>query len=107
MPSKKVSIEELLEAAQELGITAVSVSTCHARVENEKWPFSYKDNLFTPPEERTYDNSSTGWPAAWKLADMLNIHGGCGNTGQVQLKRGHELPEGVWEKQDEGWSQIG
>lgn len=46
------------------------------------------------------DKRVDGWPAMWKIAELLNIDGGCGNTDQYQTRSGKWFPDDAYGQWD-------
>ena len=52
------------------------------------------------------DERKDGWPAIWRVAELTGVGGGCGNSGQYQVKRDAPLMEGVYELKGKVWRKI-
>lgn len=99
MKGVAVQIEDVLRAAEDLGIPMVGIGIAHKMLGNESFPWP-KHSLFTPT-----DSEVDGWPSAWALAKRTGLWAGVGNHGQAQINRGN-LPAGVWIKGVDGWSRL-
>ena len=96
----RVKTSTLLRLAKENGVTAISIGKKHPRVGNENFPFGGAGSIFTPKDERIDD-----YPAAWRLAELMGISYGAGNTGQHQADVS-ELIDGVYEIRKGAWYRI-
>lgn len=96
----KNKTSEFLEICSKVGIKKVGISKRDDSFkESLGWGFSEKWSVFA--DERTED----GWPAVWKAVEIMDISGGCGNSGQHQIsdKATHFLQEGIYEFKNGKW----
>jgi hypothetical protein len=88
----------ILMEATGLGIKAVCIGVSHKCVKASKsFSFGPQSSLFCAGD---YE----GWPAAWKLAELIGARDSCGNTDQYQI--GSEWPRSAWVREGSHWERV-
>lgn len=96
----KEKTAEVLSIANEIGVKTVGIGRKHASLGNTEFPFGGSGSIFTPTQSR-----HNGWPSAWHIAERAGISGGCGNTGQHQIRQ-DSCVDGVYRCIKGVWTRI-
>lgn len=103
----KASLEittKVLTECKKQGIKRVSIGKKTDLIESAKiWGsggWGCRGSIFAD------EYSKDGHPAIWEVAHNTKIGGGCGNSGQYQVRYDANLMEGVWELRDGKWKKI-
>lgn len=99
--AKNITTNVLAECKKQ-GIKRVSIGKRTDKIESAKnWgSWGCQGSIFA--DERTKD----GWPAIWRVAEATKIGGGCGNSGQYQVRQDANLMEGVYELKGNVWRKV-
>ena len=89
-----------LACCESHGIKTVSINTYTKLIEACKG-WSYADgSVFADERDGT-------WPAIWAVCSEMDVGGGCGNSGQHQLKYNARLIDGVYRLENGNWTKLG
>lgn len=88
--------DHVLELAKSMGIERLGINKTDKTVQKNPWE-SAPSSLFSKHK------SDRGWPAVWQLAREAGIHGGCGNSDQVQINSSASLVDGIYQLEKGKW----
>jgi hypothetical protein len=89
---------KFLADCSSVGIKKVGIDQVPQEM-RETWPWSGAGSVFG------IGARTDGWPAIWGVADRAGIHGGCGNSDQVQADTSN-LISGIYEVKSGKWRRI-
>ena len=95
--------QNFLDCCKNNGIDLVAIGVLTDKIpESVRFPFGAQRNALANKRDES------GLPAIWQAARDAGVHGGCGNSSQVQLDplATEMLIDGVYELQDGAWKRV-
>ena len=92
---------KFLACCEKHHIDLVSIGQRTDRIKSaKKYPFDVKDSVFADGAD------SEDGPYIWSVVSDMGISGGCGNSGQHQIRNSAKLIDGVYELKDGTWRKV-
>lgn len=92
---------KFLACCEKHHIDLVSIGQRTDRIKSaKKYPFDVKDSVFADGTD------SEDGPYIWSVVSDMGISGGCGNSGQHQIRNSAKLIDGVYELKDGTWRKV-
>ena len=95
--------QNFLDCCENNGIDLVSIGVATDKIQGSKrFAFGAQGSAFAEKRDES------GWPAIWQAATDAGVHGGCGNSSQVQLDpiAAQMLIDGVYQLKDGAWKRV-